>query len=65
MSALEQYLKEDFPYDRLPTIEECFFAIEYPKTAEQWVKKYLELRPEYDKFLRLCLAIEHDEYIGF
>lgn len=57
---LEELLSENFPYDRLPTTEECFFAIEYPATAEPWVKEYLRRRPGYEQFLRSCLGLERD-----
>ncbi|TSC72855.1 MAG: hypothetical protein G01um101438_254 [Parcubacteria group bacterium Gr01-1014_38] len=57
MSILEKYLKTNFPHDRLPTIEECVAAIEYPEAAEEWVKEYLRLRPEYEQYLRSLLEL--------
>lgn len=54
MSILEKILKKHFPYDRLPTIEECRTAIGHPGAAEPWVKEYLQRSPEYERYLRSC-----------
>lgn len=57
MDILEKFGKENLPYGRRPTTEECVAAIKNPETAPQEIKKYLELRPEYEQFLRFMLDL--------
>lgn len=51
MDILEKFNKKNFPRVR-PTTKECVAAIKNPEVAPQEIKKYLELHPEYEKFIR-------------
>ena len=54
MDILERYSKNN----RLPTTKECICAVEYPQTAEHWVERYLELYPEYNKFIQFRVELK-------
>ena len=57
MSILEKYSKANFPEGRLPTMEELVAAIQDPDSAPWWIRKYLELRPEFEQDLRSILDL--------
>ncbi len=57
MDVLLMYSKNNFPEGRLPTIEECVEVIQNPGSSPKWIKRYLLLRPEYEKYIRSMLNL--------
>lgn len=57
MDILEKFNKKN----RSPTTKEHVEAIQNPEIVPQWIKRYLELHPNYEEFLRGMLYLRDQE----